>query len=196
MTGSDPLDHIWWIASRSAGVVAWLLLSASMLLGLAMATKVAPRAWAPRMKVAHERIALACMGSLAAHALLLLGDAYLHPSIIDLLVPFRISHAPAWTGIGVCAGYLVAGLSLSYYARARIGARRWRTAHRFLPIAWVMAAVHVVGSGSDIGSLWLQLPFALTIAAVLVLLGKRLFGSPPARPAARARRERPVAAGM
>jgi methionine sulfoxide reductase heme-binding subunit len=177
MTGSDPLDHIWWIASRSAGIVAWLLLSASMVLGLAMATKVAPRSWAPAMRVAHERVALTCMGALAAHGLLLLGDAFLHPSLLDVLIPFRLDVTPFWTGLGVCAGYLVAGLSLSFYARRRIGARRWRKAHRLLPIAWAIAAVHVVGSGSDIGSLWLALPFVATIAGVLALLGVRLAGT-------------------
>jgi methionine sulfoxide reductase heme-binding subunit len=180
-SATDPFDHVFWLASRSAGVLAWLALSASMVIGLAMATKIAPRALTPRLRVAHERIALAALVALAAHGLLLLGDSFLRPTLLDLLVPFGIDHAALWTGLGQIAGYLVAALSLSYYARKRIGARRWRSAHRFIPIAWVLGAVHVVGAGTDIGELWLQVPFVLSIAAFVVLLAMRVRGSTRAR---------------
>jgi sulfoxide reductase heme-binding subunit YedZ len=67
----------------------------------------------------------------------------------------------------------VAVLSLTYYLRRRIGARRWRLAHRFIPIAWALAAVHVIGAGTDAVSLWLDIPVALTIALTLALLAER-----------------------
>src|SRR5205085_12691976 len=66
------------------------------------------------------------------------------------------------------------GLSLSYYARARLGSRRWRLAHRFIPIAWGLAAIHVIGAGTDSGSLWLAIPLAATMSRVLTLLAARL----------------------
>jgi sulfoxide reductase heme-binding subunit YedZ len=181
-SATDPFDHVFWLASRSAGVVAWLALSASMVIGLAMATKVAPRSLTPRLRVAHERIGVVALGSIAAHGLLLVGDSFLRPSLLDLLIPFSIDHAPFWTGLGTIAGYITAGLSLSYHARKRIGARRWRSAHRFIPIAWLLGAAHVIGAGTDIGDLWLQIPFALTIAAVLALLVLRVSGSTRAAP--------------
>jgi methionine sulfoxide reductase heme-binding subunit len=181
-SATDPFDHIFWLASRSAGVVAWHALSASMVIGLAMATKVGPRSLTPRLRVAHERIAIVALGSLAAHGLLLLGDSFLRPSLLDLLIPFSIDHAPFWTGLGTIAGYITAGLSLSYYARKRIGARRWRSAHRFIPIPWVLGAAHVIGAGTDIGDLWLQIPFALTVGAVLALLALRVSGLTRAAP--------------
>ena len=45
------------------------------------------------------------------------------------------------------------GLSLTYYARRRLGSRRWRNAHRLIPVAWALAAVHVIGAGTDVVSL-------------------------------------------
>ncbi len=183
MTSStDAFDHLFWLANRSAGVLAWLALSASMIIGLSMATKVAPSSLTPRLRVAHERIAIVALVALAAHALLLLGDSFLRPTLLDLLVPFRISHAPFWTGLGQIAGYITAALSLSYYARKRIGARRWRNAHRYIPIAWLLGAGHVIGSGTDIGDLWMQVPFALTIGAVLALIVLRVSGPTRAAP--------------
>jgi methionine sulfoxide reductase heme-binding subunit len=183
----QTLDHAWWLASRSAGVVAYLLLSASVVLGLAMALRIAPPRLMPPLRVLHERIVLVSLGALAAHGLLLLGDGFLRPGLSGILVPFSMSYRPAWTGIGILAGYLTAGLSLTYYARQRIGARRWRAAHRLIPIAWAMAVVHVIGAGSDAGSLWLRAPLALTMSAVLTLPGYRVLGGRPVRGATRRR---------
>jgi len=183
MSSHDPLDYGWWLASRSAGIVAYLLLSAAVLLGLAMALRIG----SPRVRRAsrgiHEQLALVALGATAAHGLLLLADPWLRPGLSGLLVPFASEYRPFWTGLGVLGGYLAAGLSLTYYARARLGARRWRKAHRFIPIAWAMAALHVAGAGTDAVSLWLQVPLALTAALVLALLAERWRGARRARPA-------------
>jgi methionine sulfoxide reductase heme-binding subunit len=192
---AQTLDHAWWLASRSAGIVAYVLLSASVVLGLAMALKLAAPRRTAVLRTVHERIALLALGALAAHGLLLLGDGFLRPGLGGILVPFAMSYRPTWTGIGILAGYLTAGLSLTYYARRHLGARRWRAAHRLIPVAWAMAVVHVIGSGSDAGSLWLQVVLALTMSGVLTLLGYRVLGGRSAHEATpRDRRPAPVAA--
>jgi sulfoxide reductase heme-binding subunit YedZ len=170
----DVLGHAWWLASRSAGVVAWLLLSLVVVMGLVMATGLAPVRVRGALRRSHERVALLALGTTAAHGALLLGDSYLRPGLSGVLVPFASGYRPVWTGVGVLAAYLAAALSLTYYARRRLGARRWRTAHRLIPVAWAMAAVHVIGAGSDAGSLWLQVPLALSLALVIALLGQRI----------------------
>jgi methionine sulfoxide reductase heme-binding subunit len=180
---SQTLEHSWWLASRSAGVVAYLLLSASVVLGLTMALRIAPGRLTPMLRAVHERIALIALGGVAAHALLLLGDGWLRPGITGVLVPFAMDYRPVWTGVGILAAYLTAGLSLSYYARRRLGARRWRNAHRLIPVAWAMAALHDIGAGSDAGSLWLQVPIALTMTLALTLLGQRVLAGRSHRPA-------------
>ena len=163
----DPLDYPFWLASRSAGVVAYVLLSASVVLGLATTTRLV------RARGLHERLALLALGAVAAHGLLLLGDTWLHPGLSELLIPFTTGYRPLWTGLGICAAYGAAGLSLTYYARRRLGARRWRKAHRLIPVAWALAAAHVIGAGTDVVSLWLQVILAATIAAVVALIVQR-----------------------
>ena len=66
----DPLDYPFWLASRSAGVVAHLLLSSSVVLGLVMAARLAPVGSRPGLRVLHERVALLALGAVAAHGLL------------------------------------------------------------------------------------------------------------------------------
>lgn len=163
----DPLDYPFWLASRSAGVVAYVLLSASVVLGLATTTRLV------RARGLHERFALLALGSVAVHGLLLLPDTWLRPGLLGLLVPFTLDYRPVWTGLGILAAYGAAGLSLTYYARRRLGARRWRRAHRFIPVAWALAAAHVIGAGTDVVSLWLQIVLAATIAAVVALIVQR-----------------------
>jgi methionine sulfoxide reductase heme-binding subunit len=187
----NPLDYPWWLASRSAGIVAFGLLSLSVVFGLVMATKLAPVRSRAGLRVAHERIALLSLGAVAAHGLLLLGDPWLRPGVTGLLVPFSMRYRPLFTGIGLTAAYLAAGLSLSYYARRRIGPRRWRNAHRLIPIAWALAAIHMLGAGSDAGTVWLKALFALALASIVVLLAYRIVAG---RPKANARAPRPVVA--
>jgi methionine sulfoxide reductase heme-binding subunit len=189
MTTRDPLDYGWWLASRSAGIVAYLLLSLAVVIGLAMALRVGGGRMRVELRAVHERMALLALGATAAHGLLLLGDPWLKPRVVGVLVPFSMDYRPVWTGLGVAAGYLAAGLSLTFYLRRRIGFRRWRLAHRFIPIAWGLAAIHVVGAGTDGLSLWLDIPVAVTVALVIALLAERLLAgrTPAAAPPKSAR---------
>ena len=183
MTSHNPFNYGWWLASRSAGVVAYLLLSAAVILGLVMATRRAPVSWRATLRVMHERIAIAALGATLAHGLFLLGDPWLKAGVAGVFIPFASPYRPIATGVGVLGAYLAAGLSLTYYARRRLGSARWRRAHRLIPIAWAMAALHTLTTGTDAGELWLQVPIALTIAACLVLLGDRWLDRPAVRAA-------------
>jgi sulfoxide reductase heme-binding subunit YedZ len=192
VTTRDPLDYGWWLASRSAGIVAYLLLSLAVLIGLSLALRIG----SPRTRIAlrgvHERVALLALGGVAAHGLFLLGDSWLKAGVTGVLVPFTTTYRPVWTGLGVLAGYLTVGLSLTYYARRRIGSRRWRHAHRFIPVAWALAVAHVIGAGTDAASLWLDVPLAITIGLVVALLAERLLRRRPVPPPRRAPAEVPA----
>ncbi len=185
----NVLAHAWWLASRSAGIVAYVLLSLGVVIGLAMALRLAPVRLRGALRLGHERIALLALAAIAAHGLLLLGDPWLRPTIAQLVLPLSLDYRPFWTALGICAADLAAVLSLSYYARRRIGSRRWRQAHRLIPIAWGLAALHVIGAGTDAGQLWLQAVLAATIAAIISLLAARLVVAQP-----RARSAAPVSA--
>lgn len=181
MIGTDPVEQFWWLAARSAGVVSYAALSAAVVLGLAMALRLAAPRRRAGLRVLHERVALIALGAIAAHGLLLLPDGWLHPGLGGLLVPFTMGYRPLWTGLGVLAGYLTVALSLSYYARGRIGPRRWRKAHRLIPAAWALASVHVLGAGTDSASLWLLAPMALAAISIVALLAYRWLAPEPGR---------------
>jgi len=145
--------HGWWLASRASGLVALVLVTVSVLLGLTMSGKLMRRpGFAKKLLAVHEQTALAGLIAIAVHGIALLGDPWLHPGVAGVAVPFALGFKTFFTGLGVIAGYLAALLGLSYYVRRRIGARLWRKAHRFTVAVYVLGLLHALGAGSDTGS--------------------------------------------
>ncbi len=114
----DPANYPWWLASRSAGIVAFVLIAASVTLGLFMASGVYRRPGLKRdlLKV-HQHLALAGLTMIGLHGVLLLGDKWLKPGIAGIAVPFAISYRPVWVGLGIFGGYLAALLGPTYFVR-------------------------------------------------------------------------------
>jgi len=179
--------HLFWITSRAAGIAALFLSSASLGAGLMIRSRGEPRRLlGGDARVLHEALALATLAALAVHGVTLLGDSYLHPSPIEISVPFTTAYRPLWTGLGIVAGWGLAVLGLSYYARDWIGASRWRMLHRFVAVFWALGIVHTLGAGTDAGQLWLLAVMAVPTVPAAILLINRLLGPPleraPARP--------------
>ncbi len=161
--------HLFWITSRAAGGAALLLASASVAIGLMMSS---PRRGANKRdwRAIHEALSLTTLAMVALHGASLLGDAFLHPGLTGIAIPFAGGYRPLWTGIGIIAGYGLAILGISYYARNRIGAARWRRLHRLTAVFWLLAIGHTIGAGSDAGQIWfLTASGALVIPAALLL---------------------------
>ena len=122
MTGPNPLDYGWWLASRSAGVVSIIAVSVSVIIGLMMANGLPRKGWGGmtkrRLVAVHEATALAGIVAIAVHGLTLLGDAFIHPTLAQIAVPFTLGYRPGFTGLGIIAGWLAVFLGLSFYARA------------------------------------------------------------------------------
>jgi sulfoxide reductase heme-binding subunit YedZ len=167
--------HLFWITSRAAGGAALLLASSSVGLGLMMGSK---RKTASKrdFRAVHEALSLTTLAMVALHGLSLLGDAWLNPGLGGIAIPFIGAYRPLWTGLGIVAGYGLAALGISYYFRDRIGAARWRRAHRLTAIFWLLAIVHTIGAGSDAAQLWFLLIGGALVVPAALLLALRWLG--------------------
>jgi methionine sulfoxide reductase heme-binding subunit len=155
MTG-NPSQQVFWFASQALGIVAILLLGISVALGLAMSSRILRRPGLPAtLKRFHEASTLVTLGLIAGHAGLLLFDGYLRPGLAGISLPFALSYRPAFTGIGIIAGWLALILGLSFYARKRIGVRTWRSLHRFTMLVYLLALGHIIGAGTHGRSWWM-----------------------------------------
>ena len=115
-------------------------------------------------------VALAALAAIAVHGLALLGDPWLKPGWRGITVPFALSYRPAYTGLGIVAGYLGLLLGPTFYLRRRIGARRWRRLHRAIVIVWLLSFAHALGAGSDGAELWLRAIVLIPVAPIVYLL--------------------------
>lgn len=176
----DPSQHLFWLASRAFGVVAIVLVSLSVGVGLALAGRFGRRPGLPaQLKRAHESLALAGLIAIAIHGLLLLGDSYLRPGLAGITLPFALAHQPVWTGLGIIGGWLAAIVGLSFYVRRWIGVAVWRWLHRWTLAVYVLGIAHTLGSGTDARSTWLLALLAVT-ALPIVFAGTYRFLPQPA----------------
>lgn len=173
MKRAEPLNVIWWLVSRASGIVALALISATVLLGLAMAARILRRPAIKRVSARlHEHLALAGVAAIGLHGAALLGDHWLKPGWRGITIPFALSYRPEFTGVGIIAGYLAVLLGPSFFLRRRIGTRRWRSLHRLTVLVWLLSAAHALGAGTDAPKLWLRgvaLAPAIPVVYLLVL---------------------------
>lgn len=172
LAGTAVAPHLYWIASRAAGVAALVLSSLAVCVGLSLGGHLL-RGHGAELRVAHEALSLATLAALTVHGLSLLGDGFLHPSISDISIPLVSGYETLWTSTGIVAFWMLLVLGLSYYARQRIGVQRWRVLHRFAALAWILGIVHSLGEGTDAGQAWFLAMSALVVVPALALLGYR-----------------------
>jgi sulfoxide reductase heme-binding subunit YedZ len=169
-----------WYAARAAGVVAYLLVSASVALGLALAGKERFDRW-PRFAVEEvHRFAGVLAGTFVAlHVFWLAVDSQAHLGVSSLLAPFTSSYRPLWTGLGVVAAELLLALAVTNHYRKRISYSLWRRLHYLNFAVWIAATAHGLGAGTDSGSAAFLLMYAATVGVVATLALRR-FGTRPA----------------
>jgi sulfoxide reductase heme-binding subunit YedZ len=178
---NDPVAHIWWLASRASGVVALVLVTISVALGLTMSAKLLrKRRLGPTLMALHEQTSLAGLIAIAVHGATLLGDPWLHPNLAGITVPFVMGYRTFFTGLGIIGGWLAALLGLSYYVRRKIGPALWRKAHRATVVVYVLGLIHTIGAGTDASTPWLRWFMAVTFIPILALFVRRVLGKQPA----------------
>ena len=173
-----------WYLARVAGLLAYLLLSLSIVLGLLTSSRLARR-WpgAPAAIDLHQFTSLLVIGLSAFHALVLLGDRYTGFSLGQLLLPFAArAYQPFWVGLGQTGFYLAALVAGSYYWRQRIGPRVWRRLHYASFAVYVLVTAHGLGAGTDASAPPVRLLYATSALAILGLTAIRVLARPKARP--------------
>ena len=162
-----------WYATRGTGVVALVLLTAVVALGIAGSQRLQSVRW-PRFLVVglHRNLTLLTLVFLAVHIVTSVLDSYAPIRLLDAVVPFVSAYRPVWLGLGAVAFDLLLALTVTSLLRARIGYRSWRALHWLAYVSWPVALVHALGTGSDARVSWLQgLAIVSTLcvaAAVLV----------------------------
>jgi Ferric reductase like transmembrane component len=164
-----------WYLTRGTGVVALLLLTASVLLGVTTTLGVKLRRW-PRFAVAgmHRNLTLLAIAFVAVHVVTTVADGYAPIRLTDAVVPFASAYRPLWLGLGAVAFDLLLAIVVTSLLRARIGVRIWRSVHWLAYACWPIALVHALGTGSDPRTSWLAAVAVGSLAVVVLAVVARL----------------------
>ena len=180
--GPSPL----WYTTRATGVVALILLTATVVLGVTGVFRLAAPNW-PRVITAglHRNISLLALVFLGLHVGTTVVDTYTSIGLQDALVPFLSGYHRLWLGLGAIASDLLIALSVTSALRRRIGHRLWRVVHWCGYLCWPIAMAHGLGIGTDRSQTWVFY-LALTCGgAVLVAAVVRIIDLLPSRRLAR-----------
>ncbi|MDQ6883528.1 MAG: ferric reductase-like transmembrane domain-containing protein [Candidatus Dormibacteraeota bacterium] len=180
MSGPSPF----WYATRGAGMVLLLLLTAVVILGI-LTTNRWGTAKIPRFVsgALHRNLSLLTLVFLALHIVTAIVDSFAHLGLKDALIPFASDYRPFWMGVGVLGAELFVALVVTSLIRQRLGYRLWRLTHWLAYASWPLALVHGLGTGSDTKAGWALMLNAVCVVAVLLSLGWRLaLGTPHSEP--------------
>jgi predicted ferric reductase len=196
--------NVSWYLERLTAFLAYLAIAGSVVYGLLLSTKLLDAiAHRPISFALHQDLASFGLGLAGIHGALLGLDHTIHFSIADLAIPFASPYRAAWVGLGQLAFYASLAVVLSFYARRRIGQRRWRVLHYATFLVFVASTAHGVAAGTDSATGWAWwtyvgasavVAFLATYRITLSVAGRLGRGPAPAR-AAVAATARPMPSG-
>jgi sulfoxide reductase heme-binding subunit YedZ len=146
-----------WYTTRATGLVAMVLLTATVVLGLLTARRASGWGW-PRFvqQDLHKRISILSVSFLGIHILTSILDTYVHIGWLAVVIPFTSSYDRFFVGLGAISFDLLAAVFISSLLRSHIGARTWRAIHWLAYGSWPVGIAHSIGSGTDVRLGWVD----------------------------------------
>jgi len=175
---------VWWYLARASGLVAWGLVTATVVWGLAVSGR--PLAGRPRPAWTldlHRHLAGLSLAFAGVHLAALVADGYEHFGPAELLVPLASAWHPVAVAWGVLGLYLLVAVQATSLLMRRLPKRTWRAVHRTAVAVYLLATVHALAAGSDAGSPAARVFALVSLALVAFLLTFRLLRRGRARPA-------------
>ncbi len=181
MTLAEVDPRVWWWVARSSGIVAWALMLAAVLWGLALSTRLVSKQGLSRWLLdLHRWLGTLTLLFTGLHLVAVLAAKNLHFGIVRLLVPL----SPHWTPASVaaqCALYLLLAIQLTSANMKRISRRIWRTVHYSSAVALITGTAHGALVGTDLGNPLFQWAVLAALLGVVWFVIIRVL-SPKTRP--------------
>ncbi len=158
-----------WLASRAAGVVALVLLTAQIVIGLLVSHPTNKATWrvSPGVFPWHDSLWLFVLAFVVAHVVSIVVDPYAGVGLVGAIVPGLSSYRSAPVALGSLALYalLIVGLTARFTRLLPRGA--WLVIHRAGVGVFVLGWMHGLLAGTDspgLFALYVALGSAVAIA--------------------------------
>jgi DMSO/TMAO reductase YedYZ heme-binding membrane subunit len=164
-----------WYISRATGVVALLLMTAVLLLGL-LVSRQGRLPGLPKFAVTglHRNLALIAVAFVGLHVVTAVADGYVNIPLISVIVPLSSSYERLWLALGAVSLDLSLAIIVTSLVRNRLSRKAWKAVHWLAYLSWPVAWLHSYGSASDLKGGWLFLLAIADLLVVVVAVGWRL----------------------
>lgn len=160
-----------WLGIRATGITAWGLLTAVVVWGLLLRTRLLGTSVTPPVLLAmHRWLGALALTFLALHMALLVVDPVVAFSIPQLFIPGIAPWEPFAVALGVLAMWLIVPVTVVGRIRQRLGkngAKIFAKTHLIAYSAWPLATAHYVLAGTDALADW-SIGLLVTAGAVLI----------------------------
>lgn len=175
--------QIWWYIARASGIIAWLFITAAVLWGILLSTKLFPEHRRPAWLLdLHRMLGALSVLFLATHVGALIADSYIQFDIVDILVPFASDWKPWQVALGVFAFWGVVIVEATSLAMKRLPKKVWRSIHFTSYATFLLTSLHGTFAGTDATNKMYVTTSIVTTAALMAAVVHRIMTRRSARP--------------
>lgn len=156
---NDP--HIWWYVSRISAMVAWGLMSFSVVWGVLLASRVFRGLDNPSwLKDIHKYLSTLTVILAGVHTSALMLDPFVKFDIADILIPGVATYDGATPlielalAVGVVAFWIMTVVYVTSLFMDKLPRWFWKGIHYSAYLVFFAIGIHAAYSGSDVGTWW------------------------------------------
>ncbi|MGF6948050.1 sulfoxide reductase heme-binding subunit YedZ [Neobacillus sp. B4I6] len=157
-----------WYMIRATGLVAYLLLYLSVIIGLYSQVQKKRKQKVTSSLFLHESLSNWALYLVGGHVGFLLIDSYISLQWVEILIPFNTDYKPLPMALGALSLYFLIMTIVTSKARKKIGYQKWRKLHALNPILYIFVTIHGLLIGTDIQGAVLA---AVNILPIILLGG-------------------------
>jgi predicted ferric reductase len=145
-----------WYASRATGIVALLLLTAVLVLGIGV-NRQGRLPGLPRFAVTslHRNLSLLSVAFIVVHVITAVLDTFVSIPLAAGVIPFASGYERLWLALGAISFDLMLAMIITSLLRGRINRILWRAIHLLAYLSWPIAFAHSIGASKDLQQGWL-----------------------------------------
>lgn len=167
--------QIWWYIARASGIIAWLFITASVLWGILLSTKLFPAHRRPAWLLDfHRGLGALSVLFLLTHVGALIADNYVHFDIVDIVVPFASEWKTWQVALGVFAFWGVVLVEFSSLAMKHLPKKLWRGIHFTSYLTFLLTSFHGTFAGTDATNKMYVATTIVTTVALVVAVSYRI----------------------
>lgn len=142
--------QFWWFLARASGIVSWALLSATIVWGTLLTTRVLRQIDRPAWLLdLHRWLAGLAVVGVALHLASLVADTYVKFDIASLFVPMSSNWKPGAVTWGIIAMYLLVAIQGTSLLMKKLPRSLWRYVHMSSYAMFGLVSVHSFLAGTD-----------------------------------------------